>query len=208
MSFISNNPRQFEAVTTFLNLEVNGDPSVEDLLLYEWLDNLIDVCYGEAENYCGQPLRTTSVIYRYDSSKMVQRYGSDIYLKFIPYNVTTSLTGLKYRKDEFDTLITLSNTDYKWIQDTYGSFIAVKNNLPGIYEATLVSGFTDALMPYTILQGISEMVGIIYKQSPQGGNWFGLSSVASGGAGQTVNASLKTDIGWQKYFALYLMPTV
>ena len=63
-------------------------------------------------------------------------------------------------------------------------------------------------MPYQILQGIAEMSALIYKQSPEGGNWFGLAYISSGGAGQTVSNSLKEKIDWQKNFNKYVIPTV
>lgn len=72
----------------------------------------------------------------------------------------------------------------------------------------MTTGYTDATMPNTVLQGIAEMVALLFKQSPHGGNWFGLNSVSSGGAGQTVSQSLKMDIGWQRYFAAYYIPPV
>jgi hypothetical protein len=63
-------------------------------------------------------------------------------------------------------------------------------------------------MPYAILQGITEMVALTYKQSPDGGNWFGLSSVNSGGNGATVSQALKENIEWQKNFRKFVIPAV
>jgi hypothetical protein len=206
--FTSQFPRQFNAVLSFLNLAVNGDPSEEDIALYEWLDNIIETCYAEAESYCGQPLRSNSVIFYFQAEKGIENYANGNRTKFIPYNVNTSLSGVQWRDNDFDTFQNVNASLYLWKAENYGNYLIYREKNKGEFKITLSSGYSDANMPYTILQGISEMVSLVYRSSPIGGNWFGLNSVASGGAGQTVNASLKEDIGWKKYFGLYVIPTV
>jgi hypothetical protein len=208
MPYVSAYPRQFNSILNFLNLEVSGDPSVEDTALYSWIDAMIDVCYEEAEGYCGQPLRSTSVNYTFNASKARQAEDSNIYWKFVPYFANTSLTSLQYRENEFDTYAAFDVSNYTWSTEPAMHFIVYKNISKGQFRATLQTGYTDAQMPNTVLHGIAEMVALLFRQSPHGGNWFGLNSIVSGGAGQTVSQSLKTDIGWHKYFALHYIPTV
>lgn len=208
MPFTSSYPRQFTAVMSFLNLAINGDPSEEDLSLYEWLDDIIGVCYEEAESYIGQPLRSNSISYLFNAEKGIVSNEFSHRIKFIPYNANTTLTNLQWRENDFDTFANVQNTLFIWKPESFGNYIVYREKYKGEFKAILSTGFTDANMPYTILQGIAEMVSLIYRLSPIGGNWFGLNSVSSGGAGQTVNASLKEDIGWRRYFNLYLIPTV
>lgn len=208
MPYASQYPRQFNAVMSFLNLAINGDPTEEDLSLYGWLDDIIEVCYEEAESYCGQPLRSTSSTYLFRAEKGIVSNELNHRTKFIPYSANTSLTSLQWRENDFDNFSNVSNTLYIWKPESYGNYIVYRDKQKGEFRANLTTGFTDANMPYTILQGVAEMVALIYRISPVGGNWFGLNSVSSGGAGQTVNASLKEDIGWRRYFNLYYIPTV
>lgn len=208
MPYTSATPRQFMAVMNFLNIEINGDPSSEDVALYSWIDTIIDTCYVEAESYCGQPLRSTSVQYQFYASKATRAEDSSIYWKYVPYSANTSLTNLEYRNNEFDTYVNFDTTKYTWSIEPNLNYIVFRDVERGQFRATMATGFTDSIMPNTILQGISEMVALLYKQSPQGGNWFGLNSIVSGGAGQNVSQALKTDIQWQKYFMLYYIPAV
>jgi hypothetical protein len=208
MSYTSEYPRQFEYVFSFLNLEVNGDPTAEDIALYNWFDNMIEICYGEAENYCGQPLRNGVVDFRFDIQKTKKGFEENHCWKYIPYYAGTSLQSLQHRENEFASFQNVNANDYSWSSESYGHYIVIRNLTKGQVKATLSTGFTDANMPRSILQGIAEMVSLIYKQSPQGGNWFGLSSVSTGGAGQNVSSSLKTEIDWKKYFNAYVIPTV
>jgi hypothetical protein len=208
MAFISAYPRQFKTFINFLNIEINGEPTVEDTALYEYFDTLFDVCYEEAEGYCGQPLRALSVNYQFYGSKLQKTLNKYTSWKFIPYSANTQLSSLSWRENEFATYSALSANNYIFSNEPYGNYIILKNNYDGQFKAVLTTGYTDANMPNTVLQGIAEMAALIYKQSAQGGNWFGLSSISTGGAGQSVNNSLKLDITWQKYFNKYIIPTV
>jgi len=208
MAYQSAYPRQFQYVLSFLNLEQNGDPSLEDVALYSWFDNMIDICYEEAESFVGQPLRSISLEYRYDAQKGVRGFEEEHSWKFIPYFANTQLTALQWRENEFASYANMSANDYSWSQEQYANFIVIRNRMKGQIKATLQTGFTDANMPRTILQGVAEMVALIYKQSPMGGNWFGLNSVSTGGAGQNVSSALKTEIDWKRYFGAYVIRTV
>jgi len=208
MPYTSAYPRQFNSIMNFLNLEINGDPTAEDTALYTWLDAMIDVCYEEAEGFCGQPLRSTSKQFTFYASKARRAEDSDIYWKYLPFFANTTLTGFEHRENEFDTFANYQAGNYSFSTEQSMHFVVFKGTNKGQFRATFQTGFTDSQMPNAILQGISEMVVLLFKQSPYGGNWFGLNSVVSGGAGQTVSQSLKLDIGWQKYFITYLIPTV
>ena len=208
MPYTSANPRAFAALMTFLNLEVNGDPTTEDTALYTWFDELIKISYDEAEAYCGQPLRTGTVYYQFYASKAQRGLEANHSWKFIPYNAGTTLTALQWRENEFGTYANYDAGNFAWNAEPYANYIIFRDKTNGQFKATLSTGYTDANMPYTILQGIAEMSALCYKQSPQGGNWFGLNSVSTGGAGQNVSNSLKTDINWHKYFAQFVIPTV
>jgi hypothetical protein len=208
MPYVSSNPKQFATVMTFLNIEINGDPSAEEIALYTWVDSCIDVAYDEAESYCGQPLRSTSVPYVFNASKSMRAQSSDIYWKFIPYFANTTLTSFQHRTNEFSSYVNVDAQNYSWSTEPSKHYIVYRGINTGQFRATLSTGYTDATMPKTILQGIAEMVSLLYKQSAMGGNWFGLTSIVSGGAGQNVSQSLKMDINWQKYFGTYYMPPV
>lgn len=97
MPYVSTYPKQFASVMNFLNIEINGDPSAEETALYQWIDSAIEVCYDEAEAFCGQPLRSSSVQYMFYANKARRAEATDIYWKFIPYNAATTLTTLEHR---------------------------------------------------------------------------------------------------------------
>ena len=208
MPYTSAYPKQFTAFMKFLNMETSGDPTAEEIALYSWFDDVFTTCYVEAESYCGQPLRTSTIQYQFLASKGQQGLDASHWWKFVPYNANTTLTALQWRENEFATYANYSGSDYVYSQEPYANYIVFRNTTTGQFKATLSTGWTDTNMPYQILQGIAEMAALIYKQSPQGGNWFGLSSISSGGAGQNVSNSLKEKIDWQKYFAKYVIPTV
>jgi hypothetical protein len=189
-------------------METSGDPTAEETALYTWFDDVFTTCYVEAESYCGQPLRTGTIQYQFYASKCQQGLEANHSWKFVPYNANTTLTALQWRENEFATYANYSATNYNYNQEPYANYIVFRDKSTGQFKATLSTGWTDTNMPYQILQGIAEMAGLIYKQSPNGGNWFGLGSISSGGAGQTVSNSLKEKIDWQKYFAKYVIPTV
>ena len=88
------------------------------------------------------------------------------------------------------------------------NFVIFKNINSGQFRATLSTGWSDANLPNTVIQGIVEMASWIYKRSATGGNWFGLGSVSTGGAGQNVNSSILQDLKWQKYFDKYRIAVV
>lgn len=208
MPYISTYPKQFASVMSFLNIEINGDPSAEEIALYSWIDSSIEVAYDEAESYCGQPLRSTSVQYMFNAKKALQAESTDIRWKFIPYYANTSLTNFEHRDNEFDSYSSVDAQKYSWSTEPSKHFIVFRGYDAGQFRVTLSTGYSDANMPKTILQGITEIVSLLYKQSAMGGNWFGLNSIVTGGAGQNVSQSLKTEIDWQKFFGIYYIPPV
>lgn len=208
MAYTSVYPRQFAAFTKFLNLEVNGDPSTEDTALYEWFDDLFKNCYDIAEQFCGQPLRQVSKTYQFYANAGRHGLESNHVWKYIPYYANTTLTALEWRDNEFASYAAFSNTDYAFQTEDFACYIIFRNKSNGQFRASITTGYTDATMPYAVLQGISEMAALVYKQSPDGGNWFGLSSVNSGGQGVTVSQALKENIDWQKNFRKYVIPAV
>ena len=208
MSYTSTRPRQFQFILSFLNIELSGDPTTEEIALYSWLEDIAEICYEEAEGYCGQPLRSSSLTYEFDVLKSQKTLEDQYHWKFIPYFAGTTLTTVEKRDNLFDNYQVMSQNDFRWSTERYGNYLVFRNLDKGQIRTTLSTGFSDTTMPKTILQGIAEMTSIIYKQSPQGGNWFGLNSVSTGGAGQNVSSSLKTDIQWKRYFGTYVIPTV
>lgn len=208
MPYTSAYPRQFDTFIKFLNIELSGDPTIEETALYSYYDDLFETCYVEAAQYCGQPLQAGTVYYQFPASKGKQGLNALHWWKFIPYNANTTLTLVQYRDDEFGTYANVSNSNYNYNQESYGNYIVFRDKSSGQYKITLSTGWSDATMPYQIMQGIAEIAALIYKQSPVGGNWFGLSSISTGGAGQNVSNSLKEKIDWHKYFAKYVIPTV
>jgi len=44
MAYISAYPRQFKTFANFLNIEINGEPTVEDTALYEYFDTFGATC--------------------------------------------------------------------------------------------------------------------------------------------------------------------
>lgn len=208
MPYVSTYPRQFASVMNFLNIEINGDPSAEETALYQWIDSAIEVCYDEAEGFCGQPLRSSSVQYMFYANKARRAEATDIYWKYIPYYAATTLTTLEHRDNEFASYANVDAQKFTWSTESGMHFVVFRGINTGQFRASLQTGYTDNNMPKTILQGISEMTSLLYKQSAQGGNWFGLTSIVSGGAGQNVSQSLKQEIDWHKYFSNYYIPPV
>ena len=208
MAYTSSYPRQFDAFSKFLNIEINGDPSVEETALYSWFDNLFADCYTIAEQFCGQPLRQVNKTYQFYANAGRHGLENNHVWKYIPYYANTSLTALEWRENEFGTYTNYSATDYAFQTEDFACYIIFRNKSNGQFKATLQTGYTDNTMPFAILQGITEMASLIYKQSADGGNWFGLSSVNSGGNGATVSQALKENLDWQKHFRKYVMPAV
>ena len=208
MSFITAYPLIQSAFFKYLNMELSGDQSAEDAELYAWLDDMIDVCFAEAESYCGQPLRTSVVNYQFTHSQARHGLESDHRWKYIPYSANTALTGFQWRENEFAAWSNVSAGNYAFTTDNGMNFVIYRNINNGQFKATISTGFTDANSPKTIIQGIVEMLVWIYKHSANGGNWFGLTSVATSGAGQNVSQSLVTNLDWQKYFAKYRIAVV
>lgn len=208
MPYVSQYPRQFTAFTKFLNLEVNGDPSTEETALYSWFDDLFTTCYLEAEQFCGQPLKQVSKTYQFYANAGRHGLESNHVWKYIPYYANTSVTALEWRENEFGTYAAFPVTDYAFQTEDFACYLIFRNKTNGQFRATLQTGYTDNTMPYAILQGIAEMAALIYKQSPDGGNWFGLSSVNSGGQGVTVSQALKENIEWQRHFRKFVIPAV
>ena len=208
MPYVSQYPRQFTAFTKFLNLEVNGDPSAEETALYTWFDDLFTTCYSEAEQFCGQPLKQVSKTYQFYANAGRHGLESNHVWKYIPYYANTSVTALEWRENEFGTYAPFPVTDYAFQTEDFACYLIFRNKTNGQFRATLQTGYTDNTMPYAILQGIAEMAALIYKQSPDGGNWFGLSSVNSGGQGVTVSQALKENIEWQRHFRKFVIPAV
>jgi hypothetical protein len=52
------------------------------------------------------------------------------------------------------------------------------------------------------------MAVYLYKTTANGGNWFGLSSISTAGAGQNVNSNLLADVNWKKYFSKFKITVV
>jgi len=208
MSYSTAYPRLQASFFQFNNLELAGDQTAEDAVLYAWIDDIFDICFAMAESYCGQPLRASVVNYVFSHSQARHGLESEHRWKYIPYNANTSLTGLQWRSDEFGNFANVSAGNYVYSQDNGLNFVIYRNINSGQFRAQLSTGYSDATMPNNILQGITEMASWIYKNSALGGNWFGLNSVATGGAGQNINASISTDIKWEKHFDKYRIAVV
>lgn len=208
MSFTTAFPRVQSAFFRYLNLELNGDQSFEDAALYSWLDDIFAVCFAEAESYCGQPLLTSVKTYNFTHKQARHGLENNHRWKYIPYSANTALTGFQWRTHEFDSWSNVSVNQYAFTEDNGINYIIYRDINDGQFKATLSTGWSDANLPLSIIQGIVEMSAWIYKHSANGGNWFGLSSIGTGGAGQNVNASLLTDLDWHKYFVKYRIATV
>jgi len=208
MSFNTAYPRVQSAFFQYLNMELNGDQSLEDADLYSWIDSIFDVCFDEAESYCGQPLRTSIALYNFTHLQARHGLESNHRWKYIPYTANTALTGFQWRENEFGTYSNVSANKYAFTTDNGINYIIYRDINSGQFKATLSTGWSDANLPNTIIQGIVEMAAWIYKHSANGGNWFGLSSISTGGAGQNVNTSILSQLDWQKYFVKYRLAVV
>ena len=208
MSYSTAYPRLQQSFFQFNNLELAGDQTAEDAALYSYFDELFDVCFVEAESYCSQPLRTSVVNYVFSHSQARHGLESSHRWKYIPLTANTALTGLQWRENEFGNYANVQNQNYAFSTDNGLNFVIYRNINSGQFRATLSTGWSDATMPNTVIQGIVEMASWIYKNSASGGNWFGLSSVATGGAGQNVNASILQKLDWEKYFVKYRIAVV
>jgi hypothetical protein len=208
MSYTTAYPRIQQAFFQFNNLELAGDQSAEDAVLYEWFDDLFDICFDAAEGYCSQPLRASVINYVFTYSQARHGLESEHRWKYIPFNANTSVTAFQWRADEFGNYANVSAGNYTTSVDNGLNFVIFRNINSGQFRATLSTGWSDANLPNTVIQGIVEMASWIYKQSANGGNWFGLGSVSTGGAGQNVNASILQDLKWQRFFDKYRIAVV
>jgi hypothetical protein len=208
MSYTTAYPRLQASFLKYLGLEYIADQSNEDAQFYSWLDDIFDVCFVEAEGWCSQPLRASVVLYTFSHEQAKKPIENDHRWKFIPYNANTQLTSLQWRENEFAAYSIVSANNYAYSTDSGQNFVIYRNYTAGQFKATLSSGWSDANMPPTILQGITEMAAWIYKHSVEGGNWFGLSSVSTGGAGQNVSSSILSELNWQRYFGKYRIAVV
>lgn len=208
MSFTTAYPRVQAAFFKYLNIEKSGDQTFEDAELYSWIDEIFDVCFVEAECYCGQPLKASSNTYVFTHLQARHGLENNHRWKYIPFTANTSLTALQWKEDEFSTYANVNANQYTFTNDNGVNYIVYRDISSGIFKATLSTGWNDASMPLTVIQGIVEMAAWIYKHSANGGNWFGLASVSTGGAGQNVNASILTQLDWHKYFAKYKLAVV
>jgi len=118
------------------------------------------------------------------------------------------VTAFQWRVDEFGSYANVSAGNFTTSVDNGLNFVIFRNINSGQFRATLSTGWSDANLPNTVIQGIVEMSSWIYKQSASGGNWFGLGSVSTGGAGQNVNASILQDLKWQRFFDKYRIAVV
>ncbi len=91
--------------------------------------------------------------------------------------------------NEFATYANVNAQNYAFSTDNGLNFVIYRNINSGMFRATLSTGYSDSTMPNNVLQGITEMASWIYKNSATGGNWFGLNSVATGGAGRDRQAT-------------------
>jgi hypothetical protein len=189
-------------------MEISGDQTVEDAALYSWLDTVFEVCFEEAENYCGQPLIATSLNYHFTYVESREGLEKSHRWKYIPYNANTAVTGLSWRNNQFDSYAAVSNTKFVYTADNGINYLIFKEYTSGEFRLALSTGWSDANLPNTVIQGIVEMAAWIYKHSANGGNWFGLTSVSTGGAGQNVNTNLLQNLEWQKYFKKYRVAVV
>ncbi|MFM8759086.1 MAG: hypothetical protein ACKODS_06010 [Methylophilaceae bacterium] len=208
MSFTTAYPRVQSALFKFLNMEMSGDQTAEDAALYSWLDQVFEVCFAEAGSYCGQPLQASSVNYVFSYSEARKGLENNHRWKYIPFNANTSLTGLQWRENEFSSFAAVNVQKYLFTTDNGINYLVFRDITEGQFKATLSTGWSDANLPTAVIQGIVEMTAWIYKNSATGGNWFGLTSISTGGAGQNVNSSLLTKLEWQKYFSKYRIPAV
>jgi hypothetical protein len=208
MSYTTAYPRLQASFLKYCGLEYIADQSVEDAQFYSWLDDIFDVCFVEAEGYCSQPLRASVVNYTFLHEQAKKTQLNEHYWKYIPYSANTQLTSLQWRENDFAVYSTVLATNYAFSTDSGQNFVIYRNVNKGQFRAQLSTGYSDANTPNTILQGITEMAAWIYKHSVDGGNWFGLSSVSTGGAGQNVSSSILSEIKWQKYFAKYRLAVV
>jgi hypothetical protein len=181
MSYSTAYPRIQQAFFQFNNLELAGDQSAEDAVLYEWFDDIFDICFDEAEGYCSQPLRASVVNYVFPYSQARHGLESEHRWKYIPYNANTSVTAFQWRADEFGTYANVTAGNWTTSVDNGLNFVIFKNINSGQFRASLSTGWSDANLPNTVIQGIVEMASWIYKRSANGGNWFGLGSVSTGG---------------------------
>lgn len=208
MSYNTAYPLIQSAFFKYLNMELSGDQSAEDAELYAWLDDMIDVCFGEAEDYCGQPLRTSVVNYQFAHSQARHGLESSHRWKYIPYNANTALVSLQWRENEFGAWSNVGANNYQFSSDNGLNFVIYRNINNGQFKAQISTGYADANMPLSVIQCIVELLAWIYKNSANGANWFGLASVSTGGAGAQTSAAIFREWDWKKYLGKYRIATV
>jgi hypothetical protein len=208
MAYNTVYPTLQKSFFAFLNLQKAGEQTAEDAALYEYIDNLFTVCFAMADEYCAQPLQSTVVTYEFGVSNARSGFESLHKWKYIPYTNNVVLNSFSWRANEFDVYTSMDANDYKFTNDDGSNYIIIRNKEQGQFKAVINVGWTEANMPLSIVQGITEMAVHIYKTTANGGNWFGLSSISTAGAGQNVNNNLLSTIDWKKYFSKYKIKVV
>lgn len=180
MAYTSTYPKTFDRFLRFKNITQNANPSDEEMRLYGTFDIWIAGAFEAITEYCNQTIQsTTGKVFTFNFGNLTnESTGNDYYLLPV-LNVPITITSIGYKKTVFDTITTISSSDY--------SLVSV-DGLQRVYFQTWSGydigyitanvGYTDTNMPEWIHQVAVELAAEIYAESGLGDSRLGVSQKA------------------------------
>lgn len=181
MAYTSTYPKTFERFLRFKNIAENTPESAEETRLYGTFDIWIAGAFEAITEYCNQQLQSvTGKVYTFDfdNDLNTESTGNDYYLLPV-LNVPITVSSVTYKRDIFDTVTTISSSDYSLVT-VNGLKRIYFQNLAGYGTGFITAnvGYTDTNMPEMIHQVAVELVAEIYAESGLGDNRLGVSQKA------------------------------
>lgn len=148
--------------------------------MYGTFDIWIAGAFEAITAYCGQVLRAeTGKVYTFDFANLVtESTGNDYYLLPV-LNVPIAVSSIGYKRTVFDTVTTISSSDYS-LQTVNGQSRIYFQTWSGYNTGYITAnvGYTDTNMPEWIQQVAVELVAEIYAESGLGDSRLGVSQKA------------------------------
>lgn len=180
MSYTSTYPKTFDRFLRFKNITENTPESADETRLYGTFDIWIAGAFEAITAYCGQQIQaTTGKVYTFNFNTLVaESTGNDYYLLPV-LNVPITVSSIGYKRTVFDTVTTISSSDYS-LQTVNGQSRIYFQTWAGYNTGYITAnvGYTDTNMPEWIQQVAVELVAEIYAESGLGDSRLGVSQKA------------------------------
>ena len=180
-----------------------------------FLADLITKVTSIIESYCDQPIvqigKTETSLLResigYDNDTQQNIYNDNV---LFTYSVPTSVTKIEYTIPFENSYTELATTEYEVYYDGWTLKIWFRNGYSTTYtwKVSLAVGYDANSIPEDIQQVAIEMVAMKFKESVQGENILGKSTVSDSQSGATANTNYKNMwIEWKKVLDHYKKPS-